>query len=154
AAHIISEAPVAEPPLPAPTPIAAPQPTPPVPEPEVDFSQGAKPANEPRIKHVKMRTSVDVIAELETLPKKAPQVPPKVAKKEVSPLDELLHPRKREVQKSLTLAVAPGTLPKSKSLRLALSFENEDGVVQSQEQTVDLTDAADVKTLSVNLKFE
>ena len=58
------------------------------------------------------------------------------------------------MQKSVTLAVAPGVLPKSTSLRVGVSFENENGVVQSQEQTVDLGDAADVKTLSVNLKFE
>ena len=58
------------------------------------------------------------------------------------------------MHKSLTLAVAPGVLPKATSLRVAVSFENENGVVQSQEQVVDLTDAADVKTLSVNLKIE
>src|SRR5262249_49862979 len=114
-----------------------------------------KPARKTQVKHVKVRSSVDVMAELESLRKKATQTSaPKPAKKEVSPLDELLHPRKHEMQKSLTLAVAPGVLPKSKSLRVAVSFENENGVVQSQEETVDLGDASDVKSLSVNLKFE
>jgi hypothetical protein len=152
AAHIISEAPVAEPLPPAlgPTPAAEAA----APEPEIDFSQSAKPAKKAQVKHVKVRTSVDIMAELETLRKKATQSSPKPVKKEVSPLDELLHPKKREMQKSVTLAMAPGVLHKSKSLRVAVSFENDDGVVQSQEQTVDLGDAADVKTLSVNLKFE
>ena len=76
-------------------------------------------------------------------------------KKEVSPLEELLHPRKRELQKSMTLGVAHSVLSKTKNLRVAVSFENEHGVVQSQEQTLELGDeAADVKTLSVNLKIE
>ncbi len=152
AAHIISEAPVAEPPPPALTPAPAAEAA--APEPEIDFSQSAKPAKKAQVKHVKVRTSVDIMAELEALRKKATQSTPKPAKKEVSPLDELLHPKKREMQKSVTLAMAPGVLHKSKSLRVAVSFENDDGVVQSQEQTVDLADAADVKTLSVNLKFE
>jgi len=39
-------------------------------------------------------------------------------------------------------------------VRLTVSFENDDGVVQTQEQTVDLGDTADVGSLSVNLKFE
>src|SRR5207247_10872170 len=148
----LSAAPVADPPPPALTPAPAAEAV--APEPEIDFSQSAKPAKKAQVKHVKVRTSVDIMAELEALRKKATQSTPKPAKKEVSPLDELLHPKKREMQKSVTLAMAPGVLPKSKSLRVAVSFENEDGVVQSQEQTVDLGDAADVKTLSVNLKFE
>jgi signal recognition particle receptor subunit beta len=151
----IREAPVAEPPaaeeVSAPEPAAA---AAPVAEPEVEFGQSEKPAKTAEVKHVKVRSSVDVMAELESLRKKATQTTPKTAKKEVSPLDALLHPKKREMQKSVTLAVAPGVLPKARSLRLAVSFENEDGVVQSQEQTVELGDASDVKTLSVNLKFE
>jgi signal recognition particle receptor subunit beta len=151
-AHIISEAPVAEPP---PPPAPPPAPATPIPEPEIDFNQSEKPAKKAQVKHVKVRSSVDVMAELESLRKKATQSPPKPARKEeVSPLDALLHPRKREMQKSMTLSVAPGVLSKSKRLRVAVSFENENGVVQAQEQTVELSDATDVKTLSVNLKFE
>jgi hypothetical protein len=154
-AHIISEAPIAEPPPPpaAPPTPAAPEPGA-EPEPEIDFTQSTKPAKKAQVKHVKVRTSVDIMAELETLRKKATQSTPKPMKKDVNPLDELLHPRKREMQKSVTLAVAPGVLHKSTNLRVAVSFENEDGVVQSQEQSVDLSDASDVKTLLVNLKFE
>src|SRR5437868_7522839 len=158
AAHIISAAPVAGPPPPPPPP---PPPRPPPaaraparPEPELDFSQLAKPSKKTEVKHVKVRSSVYILAQLEMLRKKATQSTPKPAKKAVSPLDALLHPRKREMHKSLTLAVAPGVLPKSTSLRVAVSFENEKGVVQTQEQVVELSDVADVKTLSVNLKIE
>ena len=107
------------------------------------------------VKHVKMRSSVDVMAELESLRKKATQQSaPKPPRKEVSPLDALRYPKKREMQKSVMLPVAPGVFAKATSLRVAVSFENADGVVQAQEQTVELSDTADVKTLSVNLKFE
>jgi hypothetical protein len=153
AAHIISEAPVAEPP-----PVAAePEPIPaaPAPEPEIDFSQLSRPAKQADVKHVKVRSQVDVMAELEALRKKATtQTAPKPSRKEVSPLDELLHPRKRELQKSLTVALSPGALGKARSLRVAVSFEGENGVVESQEQTIELGDAGDAKSLSVNLKFE
>jgi signal recognition particle receptor subunit beta len=156
-AHILSEAPVAEPP-PPPEPVAAataPAPEPaPEPEPEIDFSQSAKPAKKAQVKHVKVRSSVDIMAELESLRKKATQSTPKPLKKEVSPLEALLHPRKREMHKSITLPVAPGVLAKATSVQVAVSFQNADGVLQSQEQTVELGDAADVQTLSVNLKFE
>lgn len=152
-AHIISEAPVAEPPpLPAPAQEAvAPAAEP---EPEIDFTQSAKPAKKAQVKHVKVRSSVDIMAELESLRKKATQSTPKPVKKEVSPLDALLHPRKRDMQKSITLPVAPGVLPKATSVHVAVSFQNADGVLQSQEQTVELGDASEVQTLSVNLKFE
>ncbi len=136
-AHIISDVPIA-----APTPVA---------EPEIDFSQTEKPAKKPAVKHVKVRSSVDIMAELEALRKRATQAPPKQAKKEVSPLDALL--KKRDVQKTITLQVPPGTLPKSKSLRVAVSFENSKGVVQQQEQTIELGDASDAQSLSVNLKI-
>jgi len=164
--NAISEVPVAEPPAPppaAPTPAAlepAPAPAPVdvpqeiAPEPEIDFKQSAKPSKKTDVKHVKVRTSVDIMAELESLRKKATQSTPKPMKKEPSPLDALLHPKKKEMHKSVALQVAPGTLPKASSLRVAVSFENEEGVVQSQEQTIELGDASDLQSLSVNLKFE
>jgi mutual gliding-motility protein MglA len=162
-AHSISEAPVAEPPEPpaplaeAAAPLPEPEPEPEAesePEPEIDFSQSAKPAKKAQVKHVKVRSSVDIMAELESLRKKATQSTPKPVKKEVSPLDALLHPRKREMQKTITLPVAPGVLAKSTSINVAVSFQNEEGIVQSQEHTVELGDASDVQNLSVNLKFE
>jgi signal recognition particle receptor subunit beta len=140
-AHIISDVPI-------PTPAAPPAPEP---EPDVNFSQTAKPAKKTEVKHVKVRSSVDIMAELEALRKKATQTPPKQAKKEVSPLDALL--KTRDVQKSINLKVPSNTLSKSKSLRVAVSFENSDGVVQQQEQTIELGDVSDAQSLSVNLKI-
>src|SRR6185503_6319554 len=100
-AHIISEAPVAEPPPPAPlAEAAALEPelaAEPEPEQEIDFTQSTKPAKKAQVKHVKVRSSVDIMAELESLRKKATQSTPKPAKKEVSPLELLRHPRKHEL---------------------------------------------------------
>jgi signal recognition particle receptor subunit beta len=150
------------PPAPPPPQVAAPEPPPPPPppppEPEIDFGQTEKQAKAaPEVKHVKVRSSVDIMAELESLRKRATQSSPKQpAKKETSPLDALRHPPKpkRDVHRTVTLPMAPGTLPKSKQLRLTVSFENDNGVVQSQEQSIDLGETSDIQSLSVNLKFE
>jgi signal recognition particle receptor subunit beta len=131
--------------------------TPPA-EPEIDFGQTEKQAKAaPEVKHVKVRSSVDIMAELESLRKRATQSAPKTAaKKETSPLDALRNPPKpkRDIHRTVTLPMAPGTLPKSKQLRVTVSFENDTGVVQSQEQSIDLGDTSDIQSLSVNLKFE
>jgi len=98
-----------------------------------------------------VRSSVDIMAELEALRKKATQTTPKQVKKEISPLDALL--RKRDAQKSVALKIPADTLPKSKSLRVAVSFENSEGVVQHREQTIELGDASDAQSLTVTLKI-
>jgi signal recognition particle receptor subunit beta len=157
---------IAEPPIvhpePPPDEIAAPEPVPEpaatAPEPEIDFSQTEKQVKvEPDVKHVKVRSSIDIMAELESLRKRATQSAPKPAtKKETSPLDALRHPPKpkRDVHRTVTLPMAPGALSKSKKLRVTVSFENDSGVVQRQEQSLDLGETSDIQSLSVNLKFE
>jgi signal recognition particle receptor subunit beta len=133
-----------------------PQPMPP--EPDIDFGQTEKQAKAaPEVKHVKVRSSVDIMAELESLRKRATQSTPKApSKKEVSPLDALRNPPKpkRDIHRTVTLPTPPGTLPKSKRLRITVSFENDGGVVQSQDESIDLGETSDVQSLSVNLKFE
>ena len=128
------------------------------PEPEIDFGQTEKQVKAaPEVKHVKVRSSVDIMAELESLRKRATQSTPKpAARKETSPLDVLRNPPKpkRDIHRTVTLPTPPGTLPKSRRLRLTVSFENDGGIVQSQEELVDLGDTSDVQSLSVNLKFE
>jgi mutual gliding-motility protein MglA len=141
--HIIADAPVASPPPPSPE---AEQP-----EPDIDFSQSEKPSKKTDVKHVKVRSSVDIMAELEALRKKATQTTPKQPKKDASPLDALL--KSKDAQKNVALKVPADTLSKSKSLRVAVSFENSDGVVQESEQTIELGDAANAQSLSVHLKI-
>jgi len=141
-ARIISDAPV-----PAPAAEAAP-----AAEPDIEFSEAEKPAKQPKVKHVKVRSSVDVMAELEALRKRATQTTPKQQpKKETSPLAALL--KSRDVQKTVALKVNPDTLEKTKSVRVEVSFENANGVLQQQEQTIELGDLSDAKSLTVNLKI-
>jgi signal recognition particle receptor subunit beta len=155
--------PVSLPPAPPPREVPAYEPPPPPappppPEPEIDFGQTEKQIKAaPEVKHVKVRSSVDIMAELESLRKRATQSSPKQpAKKETSPLDALRHPPKpkRDIHRTVTLPMAPGTLARAKQLRVTVSFENDGGIVQTQEQSIDLGETSDIQSLSVNLKFE
>jgi len=155
-ADALSSLPVASP---QPEPEPEPQPEPvvaPIPEPEIDFARLAKPAKTAEVKHVKVRSSVDIMAELESLRKRATAAPAKSTKKEPTATELILAASrpKRDVHKTVSLGVAPGVLPKAKKLRFTVSFENDDGVVQTQEQSVELGDTGDVGSLSVNVKFE
>ena len=150
--------PLPEPPPPEPEPVFAALPEPvfeSVPEPEIAFSETEKPAREaPDVKHVKVRSSVDVMAELEALRKKATQSTAKPAKRD--PIAELLEATrpKRDIHRSLQMAIAPDVLPKTRRLRVAVSFEGDDGVLQTQDQVVEVGDISDIGTLSVNVKLE
>jgi GTPase SAR1 family protein len=148
--RIISDAPVADArraAAPAPAPAAAP-------EAEIEIPQSEKASKRaPDVKHVKVRSSVDIMAELEALRKRATQTTSKPQKKE-SAAAPAAPRRKNEIQKTINLKVPPGVLSKTKALKLTVSFEGSDGVVQSQEQSVELGDTSDTKSLSVDLKIE
>ena len=124
-------------PFPEPEPIAAP----PLPE----------PASAPEVKHVKMRTSVDVMAELEALRKRATAGAPK--KKETPAVGVTVPAPKRDLHRALTLHAAPETAARAKSVRLTVSFEDEAGVVQTEEQSIEVEDLANVRSLAVDLKI-
>ena len=126
-------------------------------EPEINFSQTEKPQKvQPEVKTVKVRSSVDVMAELESLRKRATNTStPKVAKKEVA-LPEINIPRpKRDLTRSIHLNVPTDLLPKVKAVRVTLSFEDgSEGVLETRDQRVELADTTDVQSLSVNLKID
>jgi hypothetical protein len=160
--HLISDAPVAELEAPAPEPevleppALEPEPEPALAEPEIDFSQDEKPAekDEPEMKTVKVRNSVDVMAELEALRKRATQTSPKAPKRDALAELENLRP-KRDILRTLNLRLPPEVLPRTKSVRVTLSFEDENhALLETQDQTLDLGDTSDVQSLSVNLKIE
>jgi signal recognition particle receptor subunit beta len=154
------------PPAPAPQPPpAAPPPPPPEPvaaqpkaaEPEIDFSRNEKPAKPAEVKHVKVRSSVDIMAELESLRKKATASPKPAPKKEAPALvmPEIIVPRPpRDLNRTLALHAAPNVLPRTRSLRVTVSFESGSGTLQTQEHSIELGDASDVSTVSVNLKID
>jgi mutual gliding-motility protein MglA len=149
-ARIISDAPVADA-RPAAAPAPAPEATP---EAEIEIPQTEKASKRaPEVKHVKVRSSVDIMAELEALRKRATQSTSKPPKKESAAVPATPR-RKNEIEKTINLQVPAGVLPKTKALKLTVSFEGSDGVVQTQEQSVELGDTSDAKSLSVNLKIK
>lgn len=145
------------PPQPAPEPepepleAAAPFPEPePSPEPEPILAPPA-PEPVPEVKHVKVRTSVDVMAELEALRKRATATTPK--KKEATAAGVVLPSPKRDLHRTLTMQTAPDTVSRAKTVRLTVSFEDEAGVVQTEEKAIEVEDLANVRSLAVDLKI-
>jgi signal recognition particle receptor subunit beta len=155
--RIIADAPVADAPVEEleASQIVEEPPQAPAAEPEIDFNRTEAPQKtEPEVKTVKVRNSIDVMAELESLRKRATHGPPKAAKRDILADLASLRP-KRDLQRTLHLQVPADVIPRAKSVRVTLSFEDQDqGVIQSQEQTLDLTDTSDVQSLSVNLKID
>ena len=129
------------------------------PEPEVSSEPFESPeasasAPAPEVKTVKVRSSVDVMAELEALRKRATQTTPKAPKKDVLADLSSLRP-KRDLHRTLNLQIPQDVLPRTKSVRVTLSFEDaESAVLQSQEQQLELGEPSDVQSLSVNLKID
>jgi mutual gliding-motility protein MglA len=166
--RILADAPVDEPPpstqyIPppslardlAPPPVAPPPPA--ALEPEIDFAQTEKPAKAPEPKHVKVRSSIDIMAELEALRKRATTTQPAAPKprKEMTAADVTIPtPKpKRDVHRTVNMQLAPETASRAKSVRVTVSFENDEGIVNSEEQSIDLADASEVRSLSLDVKI-
>lgn len=159
AANVVIETPSQAPPeaaalfLPIDEPAPAPAPfeheAPPVSEPEP----------KPQVKTVKVRSSIDVMAELEALRKRATNTTTtttttKVPKRDVIANLDSLRP-KRDLNRTLHLQLPSGVLARTKSVRVTLSFEDgEEAVIDTQNQHLELGDASDVQSLSVNLKID
>lgn len=106
----------------------------------------------PPVKTVKVRSTIDVMAELEALRKRATQSAPKV-KKETA-VAGVPTRATREIQKAVNLAVSPGTLAKAQSMRVTVSFENGADVVEQQSEIVELGDTSDVRAVSLNVRID
>ena len=123
-------------------------------EPEIDFTQSEKPQPEPKVKTVKVRSSVDVMAELEALRKRATQTTPKAPRRDVMADLAGLRP-KRDIHRTLNLDLPGDALHRTRTVRVTLSFEDEDaGVIETRDQQLELGDTSDVQSLSVNLKID
>ncbi len=146
--------------IPPPEPEPQPEPEPveaaaPFPEPEPIISAPlpeAAPAPVPEVKHVKVRTSVDVMAELEALRKRATATTPK-KKEAASPSVVMPSSPKRDLHRTLTMQTPTETVARAKSVRLTVSFEDEAGVVQTEEKAIEVEDLANVRSLAVDLKI-
>jgi signal recognition particle receptor subunit beta len=123
-------------------------------EPEVDFTRAEKPPkNEPDVKTVKVRSSIDVMAELEALRKRATQTTPRPSRRDALADLEALRPR-RDVHRTMHVQIPADALPRSRSVRVTLVFEDGGQVIETRDETLDLGDTSDVQTLSVNLKID
>ena len=123
--------------------------------PEIQFAEAEKPREEePAVKTVKVRSSVDVMAELEALRKRATQTTPKAPKRDILADLASLRP-KRDLHRTLHLQLPQDVLPRARTVRVTLSFEDEAaGVIETRDQQLDLGDTSDVQSLSVNLKVD
>lgn len=118
-------------------------------------SETSEPAKErdPEVKTVKVRSSVDVMAELEALRKRATQVSPKSAPRDILADLRNLRP-KRDIHRTLHLQIPADVLPRTRSVRVTLAFEDGNGVIETREQELELGEISDVQSLSVNLKID
>lgn len=143
-------------PITTPLPLPIPEPAQPIAEPEIAFSEAEpqKVVEEPEVKTVKVRNSVDVMAELEALRKRATNTTPKAPKRDVLADLDSLRP-KRDLNRTLHIQLPEGVLARTKSVRVTLTFEDgQEAVIDTQNQHVELGDASDVQSLSVNLKID
>jgi signal recognition particle receptor subunit beta len=142
--------PPAAPPPPEPEPEpASVEASAPFPEPEPIASS---PLPEPEVKHVKVRTSVDVMAELEALRKRATATTPK-KKEAIAPNVAATSSPKRDLHRTLSMHTTADAVARAKTVRVTVSFEDEAGVVQTQEKTIEVEELANVRSLAVDLKI-
>lgn len=123
--------------------------------PSTDAAAAEAPPSPP-VKTVKVRSTIDVMAELEALRKRATQSPAK-AKKEAAAAASASPAARipgREVQKAIILNVPPETLSRARALRVTVSFENGDDVVHQQDERVELGDMQDAQALSVDVRID
>jgi mutual gliding-motility protein MglA len=142
---------------------------PPVEDPaaEVSFAEIQPPPDEPppksSVKHVRVRSNVDILSELEKLRKiatqkpAAPAVPKTKSAADVS-LDDLLgstRNHKKDVAQSFEVLLPRDTLAKSRRVTIGLSFGDDAGGSIGAEKRfdVELAGARDVEKLLLSLKF-
>ncbi len=142
---------------------------PPVEDPasEVSFAEIQPPPDEPSpdsvVKHVRVRSNVDILAELEKLRKIATQRPSSPSHGKIKSaadvsLDDLLGSTKnnrRDVAHSFEVLVPRDALAKSRRVTVGLSFgDGEGGVIGPEKRfDVELAGVKDLQKLLLSLKF-
>ncbi len=134
---------------------------------EVSFAEIQPPPDEPppdsSVKHVRVRSNVDILSELEKLRKIATQRPaaPSHGKTKSAAdvsLDDLLNStrnHKKDVAQSFEVLVPRDALAKSRRVTVGLSFGDDAGATIGTEKRfdVELAGARDVQKLLLSLKF-
>jgi mutual gliding-motility protein MglA len=134
---------------------------------EVSFAEIQPPPDEPppdsSVKHVRVRSNVDILSELEKLRKIATQRAPSPSHgrtksaSDVS-LDDLLgstRNHRKDVAQSFEVLVPRDALAKSRRVTVALSFgDGEGGVIGTEKRfDVEIAGAKDIQKLLLSLKF-
>jgi hypothetical protein len=135
----------------------------------VSFAEIEPPTDESRkdssasVKHVRVRSNVDILSELEKLRKVATQRPapsgvPKSKSAADISLDDLLgstRNHRKDVAQSFDLEVPHETLTNTRHVTIGLSFGDEAGAVLGAEKRfdVDFTGLKDINKLLLSLKF-
>jgi hypothetical protein len=136
---------------------------------EVSFAEIDPPTDDSRkdssasVKHVRVRSNVDILSELEKLRKVATQKPAhSAAQKSKSAvdvsLDDLLgsaRNHKKDVAQSFELEVPKETLARTRHVSIGLSFGDEAGAALGAEKRFDMDFAGlkDIHKLLLSLKF-
>ena len=140
--------------MPPPETTAAEVAPPAAPEPEIDFNQTQRPTRKPDVKHVKVRSSVDVMAELESLRKRATQSSPRTRKEAAAAGSAPAGSKnRRDLHRTVTMEATPDSRSRTRSVRITVSFEDENGVLQSEERVVAVDEVAELRSMSVDLKI-
>lgn len=118
-----------------------------------DESGSDAPAAEPEVRHVKVRSTVDIMAELEDLRKRATQAPAKGRIDVLSALDALTSSRpRRELNRTMTVKVPRGETP-TDTVEVQLTFRDSDGQTRTTTQAVSI-DGAEWDTLKLSIRVE
>jgi hypothetical protein len=133
---------------------------------EVSFAEIQPPPDDPppdsSVKHVRVRTNVDILSELEKLRKIATQKPASPAHKTRSAadvsLDDLLgssRNHKKDVTQSFEVLVPRDALAKSRRVSVALRFGDDTGAAIGPEKRfdVEIASSQDIQKLLLSLKF-
>ena len=155
----------AAPPAAAPAP-GAPEETPP----EISFGESATPApapEEPAVKHVKVRSSVDILSELDKLRKlstqkaaagSAPRPEAGRGRAVGVSIDDLLASNlnhKKDVTRSFDLTVPRQVLGRSRQVTIELKFSDGTGspLLTDSSCSIDLSSSAELQKLLLSLRF-
>ena len=136
---------------------------------EISFGESAGPApasDEPAVKHVKVRSSVDILSELDKLRKLSTQkaatgatVRPDAGRKGGGPsIDDLLASNlnhKKDVTRSFDLTVPRQVLGRSRQVTIELKFSDGAGspLPTDSSFSIDLSSPADLQKLLLSLRF-
>jgi len=134
--------------------------------PDVSFAEAAEPepekAIDEEVRHVKVRSNNDILAELERLRKTSTAAPPAPDKGRRAPagisVDDLLASslnHRKEVSKVFEIQVPRRQLSQGHQVTVGLHFQDREGkdIGESQQFAIELQSRSDLQKLLLSLKF-